>query len=261
MDYSAMRPEEVRALIREGNITGCTAGMCSGYAQANLVILPQREAYDFLLFAQRNPAAVPLLEVTDVGSRNLKYMAQGADIATDLPEYRVYQNGELIDQPHNVEKYWSSDFVSFLIGCSFSFESELMEAEIPIRHIEEGRNVPMYYTNIPCRPAGVFSGNLVVSMRPMLPRQAITASAITGSMLRVHGAPIHLGDPSAIGIRDINQPDFGESVTIHPGEIPVFWRCGVTSQSAVMEAKPPICITHAPGKMLILDIKNSLLKY
>ena len=141
------------------------------------------------------------------------------------------------------------------------FEAELLEADIPVRQIEEGRNVPMYITNIPCRPAGVFHGNTVVSMRPMTPSQAIRASIVTSAMPRVHGKPLHLGDPATIGIQDISKPDFGDAVTIRDGEIPVFWPCGVTPQAALMAAKPPFAITHAPGHMFITDVKNSALKY
>ena len=258
--YEQMSPKEVRALIREGKITGNTSGMCAGFAQANLVILPKELAYDFLLFTQRNPAPCPVLEVSDVGSRLLNIVALGADIATDLPSYRLYEYGELKGEFTDVSHLWRDDFVSFLIGCSFSFEAELLEAEIPVRQIEEGRNVPMYITNIPCMPAGVFHGNMVVSMRPMLPQDAIRASVITAAMPRVHGKPVHIGDPAMIGIKDIMQPDFGESVTIKEGEVPVFWPCGVTPQAAVMAAKPPICITHSPGCMLITDVKNVALK-
>ncbi len=258
--YEQMSPKEVRALIREGKITGNTSGMCAGFAQANLVILPKELAYDFLLFTQRNPAPCPVLEVSDVGSRLLNIVAPGADIATDLPSYRLYEYGELKGEFTDVSHLWRDDFVSFLIGCSFSFEAELLEAEIPVRQIEEGRNVPMYITNIPCMPAGVFHGNMVVSMRPMLPQDAIRASVITAAMPRVHGKPVHIGDPAMIGIKDIMQPDFGESVTIKEGEVPVFWPCGVTPQAAVMAAKPPICITHSPGCMLITDVKNVALK-
>ena len=258
--YEQMSPKEVRALIREGKITGNTSGMCAGFAQANLVILPKEQAYDFLLFTQRNPAPCPVLEVSDVGSRLLNIVAPGADIATDLPSYRLYEYGELKGEFTDVSHLWRDDFVSFLIGCSFSFEAELLEAEVPVRQIEEGRNVPMYITNIPCMPAGVFHGNMVVSMRPMLPQDAIRASVITAAMPRVHGKPVHIGDPAMIGIKDIMQPDFGESVTIKEGEVPVFWPCGVTPQAAVMAAKPPICITHSPGCMLITDVKNVALK-
>ena len=258
--YENMSPKEVRQLIREGKIDYNTSGMCAGFAQANLVILPKEQAYDFLLFTQRNPAPCPVLEVSDVGERLLKIIAPGADIATDIPSYRLYEYGELKGEFTDVSHLWRDDFVSFLIGCSFSFEAEILEAQIPVRQIEEGRNVPMYITNIPCVPAGMFHGNMVVSMRPMPPADAIRATAITAQMPRVHGKPVHLGDPAAIGIRDISKPDFGQSVTIKEGEIPVFWPCGVTPQAAVMAAKPPICITHSPGCMLITDVRNTALK-
>ena len=261
MDYSKMSPAQVRKLIREGKITGQTSGMCDGYAQGNLLILPFEQAYDFLLFTQRNPKSCPVLEVGDVGSRLVKAMASGCgDIATDLPKYRVWENGVMTAEVTDISHLWRDDFVYFLIGCSFSFEGELLAADVPVRHIEEGRNVPMYLTNIECEPAGIFHGKTVVSMRPMPADQAIKAISITASMPRVHGAPIHIGDPAVIGIKDIHNPDFGEAVTINEGEIPVFWCCGVTPQSVVMSAKPPIAISHAPGHMFITDVKNSKLK-
>ena len=261
MNYSEMSPRDVRALIREKKITGPTAGMSAGYAQANLVVLPAELAYDFLLFAQRNPKSCPLLEVSDKGSRALHSIAQDTDIAKDLPKYRIYRNGELDGEYTDVEAFWSDDFVSFLIGCSFSFESALLEAGVPVRHIEEGCNVPMYKTNIACTPAGVFHGNMVVSMRPLPYDQIVKATLITGDMPRVHGAPIHIGNPEAIGIHDLQHPDFGDMVTMHDGEVPVFWPCGVTPQNVIMDSKPPFVITHAPGHMFITDVKNVDLKY
>lgn len=260
MDYSAVSPAEVRELIRNEKITYQTSGMCAGYAQANLLILPREYAYDFLLFAQRNPKSCPILEVGDIGSRKTKFTADGADIATDIPKYRVYENGILTGEYTSVDKFWRDDFVYFLIGCSFSFESELLEADVPVRHIEENKNVPMFLTNIECEEAGIFHGKMVVSMRPIPQDKVIKAVTVTASMPRVHGAPIHIGDPSIIGIKDITKPDFGDSVTINDGEVPVFWCCGVTPQSAVMSAKPSIAISHAPGHMFITDIKNTLLK-
>ena len=256
-----MKPSEFRQIVREGGHTGPTAGICPGYAQANLVILPRELAYDFLLFAQRNPKSCPILEVSDTGSRYLKEIAPGADIAKDIPRYRIYEHGVMTGEYTDVSEFWRDDLVSFLIGCSFSFEGELMEADVSVRHIEEGRNVPMYITNIPCQPAGVFQGNMVVSMRPLPYDQIVKSVLVTGSKPKVHGAPVHIGDPAAIGIRDIHTPDFGDSVTIHPGEVPVFWPCGVTPQAVLMASKPAFAITHAPGHMLVTDVKNVNLKY
>ena len=261
MDYGNSSPAEVRRLIREGVITGQTSGMCEGRVQANLVILPKDLAYDFLLFCQRNPRPCPLLEVSDEGSRGLKIIAKDVDIATDIPKYRLYKNGELSGEYPDVREFWRPDFVSFLIGCSFSFETELLAADIPVRHIEEGKNVPMYDTDIPCESAGIFHGNMVVSMRPIPYDLAPKAALITGAMPKVHGAPIHIGAPEVIGIKDLSRPDYGDAVTIRDGEVPVFWPCGVTPQNAVMRSKPPVAITHAPGHMLIADVKNSSLKY
>ena len=261
MNYKDMTPKAVRDLIRAKKITGPTAGMCAGYAQANLVVLPKSLAYDFLLFSQRNPKACPVLEVSDEGSRQLQFLAKDTDIATDIPRYRVYEKGILTREYTSAEHLWRDDFVSFLIGCSFSFEAELLAAGVPVRHIEEGRNVPMYNTNIACEPAGIFRGNMVVSMRPIPHELVIKAVIITAAMPRVHGAPVHIGNPVAIGIQDIAHPDYGDAVTINPGEVPVFWPCGVTPQAVVMTVKPEIAITHAPGHMFISDVLNIDLKY
>lgn len=260
MNYENLTPSQARHLIREGVITTQTSGLCHGYAQANLCILPKEYAYDFLLFTQRNPKPCPVLEVTDVGSRSLPQIAPDADVARDFPKYRVWRNGVLTEEVTDIESLWQDDFVSFLIGCSFSFEGELLDADVPVRHIEEGKNVPMYLTNIPCRSAGIFHGNTVVSMRPIPASKIARAVTATAAVPRVHGAPIHIGDPEQIGIHDLAKPDFGDAVTIHPGELPVFWCCGVTPQATVMAAKPSLAITHAPGHMLITDIKNSSLK-
>lgn len=260
-DYSNMPPQEVKGLIREEKITGQTSGMCNGYAQANLCILPKDYAFDFLLFCMRNPKPCPILEVGDVGSREIKQMAQYGDICKDFPKYRIWKNGELVDEVTDITDFWQEDFVYFLIGCSFSFESELLEANVPVRHIEQGRNVPMFNTNIELNPAGIFHGNMVVSMRPIPNELVVRAVNATAAMPRVHGAPIQIGNPQAIGIYDVNKPDYGESVTINDGEIPVFWACGVTPQNVIMSTKPPIAITHAPGHMFITDVKNVELKY
>lgn len=261
MDYSSANPKEIRNLIRAQKITSQTSGMCAGYAQANLCILPKDLAFDFLLFCTRNPRPCPLLEVGNAGSRLIREMAENADVATDFPRYRIWKNGVLTQEVHDISDLWQDDFVYFLIGCSFSFEAELIEAGVPVRHIEEGRNVPMFNTNIPLKPAGIFGGNMVVSMRPIPYDLVVKAVNVTAAMPRVHGAPIHIGNPEQIGIKDIFSPDYGDAVTVNNGEVPVFWPCGVTPQNAVMNAKPPIAITHAPGHMFITDIKNTSLKY
>ena len=261
MNYANMKPQEVKDLIRSGEIDFQTSGMCNGYAQANLCILPKEYAFDFLLFCMRNPKPCPILEVGDVGSRDIKTMAQYGDICTDFPKYRIWKNGVLEKEVTDISEYWQDDFVYFLIGCSFSFESELLEADVPVRHIEENRNVPMFNTNIALEPAGKFHGNMVVSMRPIPDDLVVKAVNVTAAMPRVHGAPVHIGNPEAIGIEDIFSPDYGDSVTVNEGETPVFWACGVTPQNAVIQSKPPIAITHSPGHMFITDVKNVSLKY
>lgn len=255
--YQNYLPKDARALIAQEKITGQTSGMCSGYAQGNLCILPKKYAYDFLLFCQRNPKSCPLLEVTDTGERILKTCAPGSDIATDIPKYRVWQNGKMIAEPLNVKDFWRDDLVSFIIGCSFSFESLLMENGIDVRNISQNCNVPMYLTNIETQRAGIFGGKMVVSMRPIPYSQIVKAVTVTAAMPRVHGSPIHIGTPEAIGIKDLSKPDFGDAVKINDGEVPVFWCCGVTPQSVVMTSKPEFCITHSPGHMLITDLKNT----
>lgn len=255
-DYSKMSPKEVRELIRRGEITRPTAGMCGGYAQANLVILPKKYADDFKEFARKNPKPCPILEIVE-GSPEVHDMGEGANLVTDIPRYFIYKNGVKVDEVTDASSYWEDDFVGFLIGCSFSFEEALLREGIDVRHISMGCNVPMYKSNILCEPAGVFEGPTVVSMRPMTPEDAKKAWEITERYPNVHGCPVHMGDPADIGIKDITKPDYGDPVEIREGEIPVFWACGVTPQAAVEHAKPPIVITHAPGHMFITDILNS----
>jgi uncharacterized protein YcsI (UPF0317 family) len=244
---------EVRQQARAGSLTGPTAGLALGFVQANLVVAPKELAFDFLLFCQRNPKPCPLLEVTEPGDPEPRFTAPGADLRTDLPRYRVFKNGELVDEPKDLLNYWREDLVGFLIGCSFTFESALLQAGLPVRHIEAGVNVPMYRTNIACQPAGIFHGPMVVSMRPMTPQQALQATRICSRFPRVHGAPVHFGNPGAIGVSDLDRPDFGDSVPIHAGEVPVFWACGVTPQAVAIEAKPALLITHKPGHMFVTD--------
>lgn len=255
-DIGNLSLQEIRALIRNNKIDKPTSGMCKGHIQANLVIVPKDLAYDFLLFAQRNPKACPVLDVTDIGSAEPKLMAKGADLRTDLSRYRIYQHGELVDEVSDLTDYWRDDLVCFLLGCSFSFETAMLNASIPIRHIEDNHNVPMYITNIETEPAGKFHGKMVVSMRP-IPYPLITkAVQATSRFPQVHGAPIHIGDPSLIGIQDISSPDFGDPSIIKAGEVPVFWACGVTPQSIAMTSRPELVITHAPGYMFICDLRD-----
>jgi len=250
---------KVRLTCRRGEWKKPTAGLAPGLAQANLVILPSEYAADFLRFCQRNPKPCPLLEVTEPGEFVPKQFAPEADLRTDLPQYRVWRKGELMAEPADITEIWRDDLVSFLIGCSFTFEAALLRAEVPIRHIEEKLNVPMYRTNIPCRGAGVFQGEMVVSMRPLSPANAIKAVQITSRYPSVHGAPVHLGFPEQIGIDDISQPDFGDPVWVDFEELPVFWACGVTPQAVLMDAKLPLAITHAPGCMFVTDVKDETL--
>jgi uncharacterized protein YcsI (UPF0317 family) len=194
--------------------------------------------------------------VTEPGDPVPRGVAADADLRTDLPRYRVWRQGELIDEPTDLHRWWRDDLVSFLIGCSFTFENALLQAGVPLRHLERGCNVPMYRTNRLCRPAGVFQGPMVVSMRPLTPGQALTATRICGRFGRAHGPPVHLGDPAGLGIADLARPDFGDAVPVQPGEIPVFWACGVTPQAAVMAARPPLVITHRPGCMFVTDVRD-----
>jgi uncharacterized protein YcsI (UPF0317 family) len=222
-----------------------------------VVVLPQDWAFDMLLFGQRNPRPVPLLDVTDPGATS-SVLAPDGDLRTDLPRYRVWRNGELASEPADVMDLWRDDLVTFLIGCSFSFETALIEAGVPVRNIEQGRNVSMYRTNVACRPAGRLSGPLVVSMRPIPAGQVATAVQVTARMPDVHGAPVHVGAPEALGIADLRTPDFGDPVHPHDGDVPVFWACGVTPQAALMASRPPFAITHAPGHMFITDVPDAV---
>jgi uncharacterized protein YcsI (UPF0317 family) len=254
-DLAYIPPVRARTLFRKGTVVP-TAGWSAGYTQANLVAVPADWAYDVLLFAQRNPKSCPVLDVTNPGSYRTR-LAPDADLRTDLPAYRIWRDGELVAELEDARATWRKDLVAFLIGCSFSFESALRAAGVPLRHVEEGRNVPMYVTSRQCRPAGRLGGPMVVSMRPIPADLIATAVRVTARMPDVHGAPIHIGDPEALGIVDLDRPDFGDAVTVRPGEVPVFWGCGVTPQAAIMESRPPYAITHAPGHMFITDVPDT----
>ena len=253
---AAASPAQARALFRQG-LVAPTSGWASGHTQVNLVAVPRDWAFDVLLFGQRNPQPVPLLDVTEAGARGTA-LAPGADLATDLPRYRVWRDGHLADEPTDVADLWTDDLVTFLIGCSFSFERALLEAGVPVRNLEQGRNVAMYRTDRPCRPAGRLSGPLVVSMRPVPGALVATAVQVTARMPQVHGAPVHVGAPEALGIADLGTPDFGDPVEAEEGDVPVFWACGVTPQAALMASRPPFAITHAPGHMLVTDVPDEV---
>ena len=260
MNLRDASPSTLRTMISNNELIQHTSGMAKGYVQANVVILPSQYAYDFLKFCFRNPKTCPLLDVSEKGSKSFPFYGPQADITTEVASYRVYEHGQLVDEPNRIDHLFNDDMVSFLIGCSFTFEHALIEAGIPVRHIEENHNVPLFVTNIPANHSGQFSGNITVSMRPMTMNQAIQATEITTHYADVHGTPIHIGSPEQIGINNITQPDYGEPVTIKEGEVPVFWGCGVTPQSVALEAKPELMITHAPGHMFITDVLDSQLR-
>ncbi|MEU7427131.1 putative hydro-lyase [Streptomyces sp. NPDC040750] len=250
----AWSPAAARDRFRAG-LAGPTAGVSAGHTQANLITVPADWAYEMLLFCQRNPKPCPVLDVTDAGAWTT-VLADGADLRTDLPRYRVWQDGKLVEEPTDVRAHWRPDLVSFLLGCSFTFEWALARAGVPIRHVEQGRNVPMYVTGRECRAAGRLRGPMVVSMRPV-PPEALPAAIRESSMMpAVHGGPVHCGDPSVLGIEDLDRPDFGDPVSLAEGDIPVFWACGVTPQAAVAASGPPFAITHAPGRMFLTDARD-----
>jgi uncharacterized protein YcsI (UPF0317 family) len=251
--------EMVRLRARRGELRGQTSGLAPGFVQGNLAILPHALAADFLRFCQLNPKPCPLIGVSAPGDPRIPALGDNFDIRTDLPRYRVWRDGALIDEPYEVTALWRDDLVAFVLGCSFSFEEALLEGDVPLRHIATGSNVAMYRTSIMCAPAGPFAGPMVVSMRPLKPADAIRAIQITSRFPSVHGAPVHIGKPELIGIADLGKPDYGDPVAIKSDELPVFWACGVTPQAVIAAVKPSFAITHAPGAMIVTDLKNSLL--
>lgn len=252
-------PEAVRQACRQGTLTSATAGMAAGFVQTNLIIVPERVADDFAQFCHKNPVPCPLIERLAVGAWQPK-CAPSADIRTDLPGYRLYQHGRLMGEYPNIVELWQADLVAFLLGCSFSFEEALIHAGIPLRHVAEKRNVAMYNTNRACVSVGALHGNWVVSMRPIRAEQVAQVYEICQQFPQVHGAPIQVGAPEALGIADLSQPDYGDAVAILPGEVPVFWGCGVTPQAVVMASGIEVCVTHSPGKMLVVDWRNEALR-
>jgi uncharacterized protein YcsI (UPF0317 family) len=251
--------QAIRQRIRRGEITGHTSGLAPGCVQGNVVILPADLASDFLRFCQANPKPCPLLAVSEPGDPALPALGADIDIRSDVPRYRVFRHGQMVEEPTDIGRHWRDDLVTFVLGCSFSFESALLEDGLPLKHQLCGGNVPMYRTSIQTVPAGRFHGPLVVSMRPFRPADAIRAIQITSRFPGVHGAPVHIGRPELIGIGDLARPDWGDAVEVDDDELPLFWACGVTPQAVIAEAKPEFCITHAPGAMLITDLSNSRL--
>lgn len=244
----------VRQAIRQNHYSGHTAGLCDGLLQCNLVILPQSMAEDFYRFCEENAVFCPLLAKSKIGQYNIDSLGKGIDLRTDLPLYNVYEHGHLIDSTTNIIDLWQDDFVAFAIGCSFTFERALLSSGIAMRHIEQDVTVPMYKTNIKTKQFGAFGGQAVVSMRPIKESDIEKTKTICERYLHAHGPPIHVGTPEKIGIANIDKPEWGSAVTIKENEVPIFWGCGVTSQVAVTNAAPAVCITHAPGAMLITEI-------
>ena len=255
-ESSAAHVARARAAIRAGTFTSHTSGVARDHVQGNVVVLPESLASDFLRFCQRNPKPCPVLAVSEPGDPMLPKLGRDIDIRTDVPQYRVWRRGELIDEPTDIRNLWREDLVTFVIGCSFSFEQALLDAGLSMRHIDQNRNVAMYRTSIQTEAAGPFHGPMVVSMRPLRAAAAIRAIQVTSRFPDVHGAPVHIGDPTLIGIKDISLPDYGDPVEVMRDELPVFWACGVTPQAAIAQARPEFCITHAPGAMLITDLLN-----
>jgi len=257
---TTMRSEsgrDARRRIRSGGHRLTTAGMAPGYVQGNLAILPKALAADFARFCALNPKPCPLLAQSEPGDPRLPALGEDLDIRTDIPRYRIWRKGELVEEVSDLKSAWREDLVSFVLGCSFSFEEALIENGLELRHMTCNSNVPMYRTNIACAPAGPFHGPMVVSMRPFTPAKAIRAIQVTTRFPSVHGAPVHIGKPGLIGIKDIAKPDYGDAVPVRDDELPVFWACGVTPQSVVATMKPEFCITHAPGYMLVTDLLNA----
>ncbi len=245
---------DVRGWARSGRIKGPTCGLAPDFIQANLVVVPEAFANDFQRFCELNPKPCPILDRTAPGEWEPRHVAPGSDLRTDVPMYRVFRSGRLQEEVLDVKHLWRADFVAFLLGCSFTFESVMRRAGLPVRHLEQQCNVPMFVTQIPCVAAGPFHGPLVVTMRPLRPSQAIEAIILTSRYPQAHGAPVHFGDPAEIGIADLTRPDFGDAVSIRAGEVPVFWACGVTPQLAFMQARPEVAITHSPGCMFVTDL-------
>src|SRR2546422_4396935 len=252
-------PREVRRAIRRGEHSGHTAGLAPGYVQGNVCILSREYAEEFVLFCERNPKPCPLLAASQPGEAQLPTLGEDLDIRTDVPRYRVFRDGEPVADVGDIRALWREDLVAFVLGCSFSFEQALLEAGLRLRYVEEGKNGPMCRPSIDTAPAGRLSGQPGACNRPSQPADAIRAIEITSRYPRVHGAPGHVGRPDLIGIEDLARPWAGDPTEVREDELPLFWACGITPQSVVLEARPSLCITHAPGHMLVTDLMNASL--
>jgi uncharacterized protein YcsI (UPF0317 family) len=252
-------PLALRHAARAGTFDGPTSGHAPGFVQGNLMILPAAQANDFLRFCQLNPKPCPIVGMSEPGDPHIPALGADLDIRTDVPSYRVWTNGEMIAEPQDIKSHWRKDLVTFVLGCSHSFEEALIDDGLSIRHIDQGTTVPMFRTSIACAPAGPFKGPMVVSMRPFTPADAIRAIQITSRFPAVHGAPVHIGLPEGIGIKDVARPDYGDPSPVAAGELPVFWACGVTPQAVIAAARLPFAITHGPGRMIVTDLRNSRL--
>ncbi|MGI8562498.1 MAG: putative hydro-lyase [Candidatus Dormibacter sp.] len=257
-DDRIQSPADLRGQIRAGDFRRTTAGHCPVYHQANLVVLPAAGAAEFAAFCSRNPKPCPVLEILPPGEYAPGRCATGADLRTDVPGYRVYREGRLAEKRHDLRQIWRDDFVSFLLGCSFTFEHALAEAGLPLRHVEQGTTVPMFRSSIQCLPAGSYQGPMVVTFRPMPAERLSDVLTLSARYPLAHGSPVHVGDPAEIGIRDLGRPDYGDPVQLRPGEVPVFWACGVTPQAAALKSAPELMITHEPGFMFVTDLPREL---
>jgi uncharacterized protein YcsI (UPF0317 family) len=252
-------PRATRHAIRSGVYTGYTAGIAPGHVQANICILPRAWTEDFLLYCQRNPKPGPLIARSDPGDPRLPTLGDDLDIRTDVPRYHVFRDGNFLEEVSDIRRYWSDDLVTFALGCSFSFEEAMLEAGLRLKFLERNDVAGVYVTNVETVPAGPFRGPLLVTMRAFKPADAIRAIQITSRFPNVHGAPVHIGKPENIGVDLADRYQNVGDGDVADDEIAVFWACGLTPQLAVKNAKPPLCITHAPSSMLVTDLRNASL--
>ena len=261
-DLANASGRDVRAAARSGQWRRATHGLARGYVQANMAIVPKRYAFDFMLFCQRNPKPCPVIDVTDPGDPEARFAAPGSDVRIDLPGYRVFRDGKLVAEVSEITNYWRADSVAFLLGCSNSMDDVLIEARIPQRHLEsEDGRISVYASNIMCAPAGIFRGPVVVTMRPIPQSRLVDAISITARYPMAHGAPVHVGDPRAIGIEDLSRVGWGKYNELRHDDVPVFWACGVTPQAVAAKARIPEMITHAAGHMFVSDLKLTQLAH